>query len=45
MPAGTVAILEKEAGILKPEHQPVVEEFRDNLVKEFNAYLGDSAEK
>ncbi len=44
MVAGTVAILEKEAGILKSEHRPVVEAFRDHLMQEFKAYLGDSDE-
>lgn len=33
--------MEKEAGILKPEHRPVAEAFRDKLMKEFKEYLAD----
>ena len=42
--AGTVVALEKEAGILKQEHQPIVEAFRDKVIKELNDYLA-KAEK
>ena len=42
MITGTVAILEKEGGILKPEHRPIAEAFRDQIVKEFLDYLSKS---
>lgn len=38
---GTVVVLEKEAGILKPEHERVVEAFRDRVQKELKEYFGD----
>ena len=41
---GTVVALEKEAGILRPEHQSIIEAFRNKLQREFKEYLADTEE-
>ena len=36
--AGTVVAMEKEAGILKPEHMAIIEATRDKVEAEFKQY-------
>ena len=36
---GTIVALEKEAGILKDEHVPIIESVRNKIEKEWKEYL------